>query len=85
MRVHVEAQPAAALSREQARDAMQGYLAWGEAHRGRVESFSFGAWGGRGVLTVADAATLMRMLAEWPFTHYRIRLTPLAPNGPRGA
>ncbi len=85
MRVHVEAQPAAALSREQARAAMQGYLEWGECHHGRVESFYFGAWGGRGVLKVADAVTLMRMLAKPPFTHYRIRLTPLAPEGPRGA
>jgi len=50
----------------------EGFVAWRERYRPKMESFYFyaGKGGGAGVLNVADEAELSQIMLEWPFTFF---------------
>src|SRR5215217_6188671 len=51
---------------------MEGFAAWRDAHRQRMEAFEFfaGGGGGFGIFNVPDEATLNRIMVEYPLTPY---------------
>ena len=68
MRVLVIAEPAFPIPPEQLGALLQGFAAWRERYRDRLESFFFfaGGGGGGGILNVEDEAALNRVMLEWP-------------------
>jgi hypothetical protein len=72
MRVLITARPQFPVPPEQIGMLMQGFAAWRERHRSKMEAFYFfaGGGGGGGILNVADEAELNQMMLEWPFFQY---------------
>jgi hypothetical protein len=80
MRVLVTAEPQFPIPQEQFPALVQGFLAWREQYRSKMESFYFFATGsgGGGVLNVADEAELFQIMAEWPFNPFSsVKSTPI--------
>jgi hypothetical protein len=72
MRVFVLVEPKFFAPPEVFPALMEGFAAWREAHRERMEAFEFfaGGGGGFGIFNVPDEATLNRMMVENPLTPY---------------
>lgn len=68
MRVLVIARPQFPLPPDQAVGLFQGFAAWRERYRDRMETFFFfaGGGGGGGILNVTDEAELNQIMLEWP-------------------
>jgi hypothetical protein len=51
---------------------LEAFAAWRDANREHMESFEFfaGGGGGFGIVNVTDAATLNRIMVQFPFTPY---------------
>jgi hypothetical protein len=50
----------------------EGFVAWRERHRSKMEAFYFfaGKGGGCGVLNAADEAEVNQIMLEWPFSFF---------------
>lgn len=72
MRVLITARPKFPLPPEQIPGLMQGFTAWREQYRNKMEAFFFFAApsGGGGILNVADENELARIMLEWPLSLY---------------
>ena len=68
MRVLVTARPQFPLPPEHVPALMDGFAAWRDRHRAKMETFYFFAGGGGGgaIANVADEAELNQMMLEWP-------------------
>ena len=69
MKVLVTARPQFPVPPDQLGALTEGFVAWRERYRAKMESFYFfaGKDGGGGVLNVADEAELNQIMLEWPF------------------
>ena len=59
---------------------LEGFAAWRDDHRERMEAFEFfaGGGGGFGIFNVPDEAALHRIMVQYPFTPYsEITVRPL--------
>jgi hypothetical protein len=72
MRVFVLVEPKFFAPPEVFPALMEGFAAWRDAHRERMEAFEFfaGGGGGFGIFNVPDEATLNRIMVEYPLTPY---------------
>ena len=72
MRMLVMANPQFPVPQEQFPALVQGFTAWREKYRSKMESFYFfaGSGGGFGVVNVASEAELNQLMLEWPFSFY---------------
>jgi hypothetical protein len=80
MRVFVLVEPKFFASPEVFPTLMDGFAAWREANRERMEAFEFfaGAGGGFGIFNVADEAALNRIMVQYPLTPYsEITIRPI--------
>jgi muconolactone delta-isomerase len=72
MRAFVMVEPKFILPPEILPTVLEGFVAWREANRERMEAFEFfaGSGGGFGIFNVPDEATLHRIMFENPLTPY---------------
>lgn len=72
MRILVIARPQFPIPPEQFPALMDGFAAWRERYRDKMEVFEFfaGGGGGFGIVSVRDEAELNQMMLEWPFTPF---------------
>jgi len=72
MRVFVLVEPKFFAPPEVFPTLMDGFAAWREAHRERMEAFEFfaGGGGGFGIFNVPDEAALNRIMVQYPLTPY---------------
>ena len=72
MRMLVMSEPQFPVPPEQFPLLVEGFVAWREQYRDRMESFEFFAEGGGGfaIVNATDEAELHRMLLEYPFSIY---------------
>jgi len=72
MRVFVLVEPKFFAPPEVFPTLMDGFAAWRDAHRERMEAFEFfaGGGGGFGIFNVPDEATLNRIMVQYPLTPY---------------
>jgi len=72
MKVLVTIHPQFPLPPDQLGPMTEGFIAWRERYRSKMESFYFyaGKGGGAGVFNVADEAELSQIMLEWPFTFF---------------
>ena len=74
MRVFVLVEPKFFAPPEVFPALMEGFAAWRDAHRERMEAFEFfaGGGGGFGIFNVPDEATLNRIMVQNPFFAYSL-------------
>src|SRR5215203_4264246 len=80
MRVFVLVEPKFFAPPEVFPALMEGFAAWRDAHRERMEAFEFfaGGGGGFGIFNVPDEATLNRIMVQNPLTPYsEITIRPI--------
>jgi hypothetical protein len=72
MRIMVEVRPQFPIPPEQIPALIEGFAAWRERHRAKMEVFEFfaGSAGGMGIVNVADEAELNQLMMEWPFAPF---------------
>jgi hypothetical protein len=72
VKVLVTIRPKFPIPPDQLGQMIQGFVAWRERYRSKMESFYFyaGKGGGAGVVNAADEAELSQMMLEWPFTFF---------------
>ena len=72
MKVLVTARPKFPIPPDQFGALTQGFVAWRERYRPKMESFYFfaGKGGGCGILDAADEAELSQIMLEWPFAFF---------------
>jgi hypothetical protein len=72
MRVFVLVEPKFFIPPEAFPTLMEGFAAWREVHRERMEAFEFfaGGGGGFGIFNVPDEATLNRIMVQYPLTPF---------------
>ena len=80
MRVLITARSEFPLPPEQIPVLVQGFAAWRERYRDRMEAFYFLAagGGGGGIFNVQSEEELSQMFIEWPFTPFvHVEATPI--------
>jgi hypothetical protein len=72
MRILILARPKFYTPVEQFLPLMQGFTAWREQYRSKMETFFFfaGASGGGGIVNVENELELAWMMTEWPLTPF---------------